>query len=212
MGQLLNHYGVHQKTVIWNRGVNHDLFRPRSQENSYGPRPYWLCAGRVAVEKNIEAFLKLDLPGTKIIAGDGPARASMQTKYPDAFWLGYKFGEELAKIYADSDVFVFPSKTDTFGNVLLESIASGTPVAAFPVPGPQDVLKPGVDGVLSENLKDACLSALRLDRNVVHRSSMDWDWDTYFQTFLSHLVPFDSDKFGYQFNKFESPTILPTSD
>ena len=212
MGQLLNHHGVHQKTVIWNRGVNHDLFRPRSQENSYGPRPYWLCAGRVAVEKNIEAFLKLDLPGTKIIAGDGPARASMQTKYPDAFWLGYKFGEELAKIYADSDVFVFPSKTDTFGNVLLESIASGTPVAAFPVPGPQDVLKPGVDGVLSENLKDACLSALRLDRNVVHRSSMDWDWDTCFQTFLSHLVPFDSDKFGYQFNKFESPTILPTSD
>ena len=136
----------------------------------------------------------------------------MQTKYPDAFWLGYKFGEELAKIYADSDVFVFPSKTDTFGNVLLESIASGTPVAAFPVPGPQDVLKPGVDGVLSENLKDACLSALRLDRNVVHRSSMDWDWDTCFQTFLSHLVPFDRDKFGCQFNKFESPTILPTSD
>ena len=212
MGQLLNHHGVHQKTIIWNRGVNHDLFRPRSQENSYGPRPYWLCGGRVAVEKNIEAFLKLDLPGTKIIAGAGPARASMQTKYPDAFWLGYKFGEELAKIYADSDVFVFPSKTDTFGNVLLESIASGTPVAAFPVPGPQDVLKPGVDGVLSENLKDACLSALRLDRNVVHRSSMDWDWDTCFQTFLSHLVPFDSDKFGYQFNKFESPTILPTSD
>ena len=212
MGQLLNHHGVHQKTVIWNRGVNHDLFRPRSQEDSYGPRPYWLCAGRVAVEKNIEAFLKLDLPGTKIIAGDGPARASMQTKYPDAFWLGYKFGEELAKIYADSDVFVFPSKTDTFGNVLLESIASGTPVAAFPVPGPQDVLKPGVDGVLSENLKDACLSALRLDRNVVHRSSKDWDWDTCFQTFLSHLTPIDSGKFGYQFNKFESPTILPTSD
>ena len=212
MGQLLNHHGVHQKTVIWNRGVNHDLFRPRSQEDSYGPRPYWLCAGRVAVEKNIEAFLKLDLPGTKIIAGDGPARASMQTKYPDAFWLGYKFGEELAKIYADSDVFVFPSKTDTFGNVLLESIASGTPVAAFPVPGPQDVLKPGVDGVLSENLKDACLSALRLGRNVVHRSSMDWDWDTCFQTFLSHLAPIDSGKFGYQFNKFESPTILPTSD
>ena len=212
MGQLLNHHRVHQKTVIWNRGVNHDLFRPRSQENSYEPRPYWLCAGRVAVEKNIEAFPKLDLPGTKIIAGDGPARASMQTKYPDAFWLGYKFGEELAKIYADIDVFVFPSKTDTFGNILLESIASGTPVAAFPVPGPQDVLKPGVDGVLSENLKDACLSALRLDRNVVHRSSMDWDWDTCFQTFLSHLVPFDSDKFGYQFNKFESPTILPTSD
>ena len=212
MGQLLNHHGVHQKTVIWNRGVNHDLFRPRSQEDSYGPRPYWLCAGRVAVEKNIEAFLKLDLPGTKIIAGDGPARASMQTKYPDAFWLGYKFGEELAKIYADSDVFVFPSKTDTFGNVLLESIASGTPVAAFPVPGPQDVLKPGVDGVLSENLKDACLSALRLDRNVVHRSSKDWDWDTCFQTFLSHLAPIDSGKLGYQFNKFDSPTILPTSD
>ena len=212
MSQLLNYHGVHQKTVIWNRGVNHDLFRPRSQEDSYGPRPYWLCAGRVAVEKNIEAFLKLDLPGTKIIAGDGPARASMQTKYPDAFWLGYKFGEELAKIYADSDVFVFPSKTDTFGNVLLESIASGTPVAAFPVPGPQDVLKPGVDGVLSENLKDACLSALRLDRNVVHRSSMDWDWDTCFQTFLSHLAPIDSGKLGYQFNKFESPTILPTSD
>ncbi len=119
-------------------------------------------AGRVAVEKNIEAFLRLDLPGTKIIVGDGPARESMQRKYSEAVWLGYKFGEELAKLYADSDVFVFPSKTDTFGNVLLESIASGTPVAAFPVPGPQDVLKPGVDGVLSENLKDACLSALTI--------------------------------------------------
>ncbi len=164
------------------------------------------------MKKNIEAFLRLDLPGTKIIVGDGPARESMQRKYSEAVWLGYKFGEELAKIYADSDVFVFPSKTDTFGNVLLESIASGTPVAAFPVPGPQDVLKPGVDGVLSENLKDACLSALRLDRDVVHRSSMDWDWDACFQTFLSHLAPIESSKFGYQFNKFDSPPILPTSD
>ncbi len=212
MGQLLNQHRVHQKTVIWNRGVNHELFRPRPQEESYGPRPYWLCTGRVAVEKNIEAFLRLDLPGTKIIVGDGPARESMQRKYSEAVWLGYKFGEELAKLYADSDVFVFPSKTDTFGNVLLESIASGTPVAAFPVPGPQDVLKPGVDGILSENLKEACLSALGLDRDVVHQSSMDWDWDACFQTFLSHLAPIDSDKFGYQFNKFDSPTILPTSD
>jgi len=212
MGQLLNQHRVHQKTVIWNRGVNHELFRPRPQEDSYGPRPYWLCTGRVAVEKNIEAFLRLDLPGTKIIVGDGPARESMQRKYSEAVWLGYKFGEELAKLYADSDVFVFPSKTDTFGNVLLESIASGTPVAAFPVPGPQDVLKPGVDGVLSENLKEACLNALKLDRDVVHQSSMDWDWDACFQTFLSHLAPIESGKFGYQFNEFDSPTILPTSD
>jgi len=104
------------------------------------PRPVFLCVGRVAVEKNLEAFLGLDLPGTKVIVGDGPARAALARKYPQAVFLGAKQGEELAQAYAAADVFVFPSKTDTFGLVLLEALASGLPVAAFPVTGPGDVI------------------------------------------------------------------------
>ena len=121
--------------------------------------PVFLCVGRVAVEKNLEAFLDLDLPGTKLIVGDGPARAALERKYPDAVFLGARHGEELASIYAGADVFVFPSKTDTFGLVLLEALASGLPVAAFPVTGPRDVI--GTSGRrASDDLRSACLEAL----------------------------------------------------
>ena len=131
-----------RNVVLWSRGVDTSLFHPRSTDLCL-PMPVFLCVGRVAVEKNLEAFLDLDLPGTKLIVGDGPARAALERKYPDAVFLGARHGEELAEIYAASDIFVFPSKTDTFGLVLLEALASGLPVAAFPVTGPRDVIGRG---------------------------------------------------------------------
>ena len=117
------------------------------------PRPVFLSVGRVAVEKNLDAFLDLDLPGTKVVVGDGPARADLERKYPDAVFLGARHGEELAEVYAAADVFVFPSKTDTFGLVLLEALASGLPVAAFPVTGPRDVIGDAPVGVLNDDLR-----------------------------------------------------------
>ena len=124
------------------------------------PRPIFLTVGRVAVEKNLEAFLKLDLPGTKLVVGDGPARASLAKAYPDAVFLGSRVGEALAEIYAAADVFVFPSRTDTFGLVLLEALASGVPVAAFPAAAPRDVIGEAPVGRLDEDLRRACLEAL----------------------------------------------------
>ena len=128
-----------RNVVLWPRGVDAQLFRPRAVDLGL-PRPIFLSVGRVAVEKNLDAFLELDLPGTKVVAGDGPARAALQRKYPQAVFLGALHGEALAEAYAAADVFVFPSKTDTFGLVLLEALASGVPVAAFPVTGPRDVI------------------------------------------------------------------------
>ena len=128
------------------------------------PRPIFLTVGRVAVEKNLEEFLKLDLPGTKLVVGDGPAREQLAKAYPDAVFVGAKQGEELAAIYASADVFVFPSRTDTFGLVLLEALASGVPVAAFPAAAPRDVIGDAPVGTLDEDLRHACLDALELDR------------------------------------------------
>ncbi|HXW26352.1 MAG TPA: glycosyltransferase family 1 protein, partial [Xanthobacteraceae bacterium] len=126
--------------MAWPRGVDANLFRPRSGADLELPRPVFLTVARLAVEKNLEAFLALDLPGTKVVVGDGPARADLTRRFPDAVFLGARRGEELARAYAAADVFVFPSRTDTYGLVLLEALASGVPVAAFPVAGPRDVL------------------------------------------------------------------------
>ena len=142
-----------RNVVLWPRGVDAKLFHPRAVDLGL-PRPIFVCVGRVAVEKNLEAFLDLDLPGTKLIVGDGPARAALSRKYPQAVFIGARQGEELAQAYAGSDVFVFPSRTDTFGLVLLEALASGLPVAAFPVTGPRDVIGTAPVGVLDEDLRD----------------------------------------------------------
>ena len=150
-----------RNVVLWPRGVDTTLFRPRDVDLCQ-PKPVFLCVGRVAVEKNLEAFLELDLPGTKVIVGDGPARFALEQKYPDAVFLGALQGEALAEVYAAADVFVFPSKTDTFGLVLLEALASGLPVAAFPVTGPRDVIGSAPVGVLDEDLRKACLAALAI--------------------------------------------------
>ena len=145
---------------LWPRGVDAEHFRPRAQTSLNFPRPIFLTVGRLAVEKNLEAFLKLDLPGTKVVVGDGPARNGLARKFPGVVFLGSRQGEALAEIYAAADVFVFPSRTDTFGLVLLEALASGVPVAAFPAAAPRDVIGNAPVGMLDEDLRLACLGAL----------------------------------------------------
>jgi glycosyltransferase involved in cell wall biosynthesis len=150
---------------LWSRGVDVDRFRPLADACHPFPGPVWLYVGRVAVEKNIEAFLALDLPGTKVVVGNGPARAELERKYPQVHFLGALTGEALVRAYAGADVFVFPSRTDTFGLVMLEALASGLTVAAYPVEGPRDVVG-GPDAaqvaVLDEDLGKACMAALAL--------------------------------------------------
>jgi len=150
---------------IWSRGVDVNHFHPIENDHLPYERPVWLYVGRVAVEKNIEAFLKLDLPGTKLVVGDGPARAELEAHYPAARFLGALSGQALVQTYAGSDVFVFPSRTDTFGLVLLEALACGIPVAAYPVQGPLDVVGDAPVGALDEDLRAACLTALEIARH-----------------------------------------------
>ncbi|MEX0871746.1 MAG: glycosyltransferase family 1 protein, partial [Aquisalimonadaceae bacterium] len=151
MQQALARQGF-QRLVLWSRGVDTELFRPERRRDSGLPGPVWVYAGRVAVEKNLPAFLALDLPGSKLVIGDGPDRERLQRRYPEAVFVGFRQGEDLAAHLASGDVFVFPSRTDTFGLVMLEAMASGLPVAAFPVTGPVDVVIDGVTGVLDEDL------------------------------------------------------------
>jgi glycosyltransferase involved in cell wall biosynthesis len=185
VGKELESQGFDNITV-WCRGVDTELFRPYDEPGVLTdlPRPIFLYAGRVALEKNIEAFLKLDLPGSKVIVGDGPIREKLQRQYPGAFWAGYQFGEALARHYAAADVFVFPSKTDTFGIVMLEANAAGLPVAAYPVTGPIDVVKHGQTGILDEDLANACLAALPLDRATCRQYAIDNSWSKVAQQVL----------------------------
>jgi glycosyltransferase involved in cell wall biosynthesis len=171
---------------LWTRGVNHALYRPRTQRVLDLPRPIFLSVGRVAVEKNLEALLGLDLPGSTVIVGDGPARRSLERRYRHAHFLGAKHGEALADIYASADVFVFPSRTDTFGIVLIEAMASGLPVAAFPAPGPIDVVAPGA-GVLNDDLRAACLKALTISREKAREHSLRFTWKESARQFLDNI-------------------------
>jgi glycosyltransferase involved in cell wall biosynthesis len=171
---------------LWTRGVNHALFRPRAHSVLDLPRPIFLCVGRVAVEKNLEALLELDLPGSTVIVGDGPERGSLERRYPDAHFLGAIQGEALAQVYTSADVFVFPSRTDTFGIVMIEALASGLPVAAFPVPGPIDVVGPGA-GALSEDLRAACLEALTIPRESAREYSLRYTWKESARQFLENI-------------------------
>lgn len=180
-----------QRLQHWTRGVDEALFNPGAQglrAHSPDRTPVFLYVGRVAVEKNIEAFLKLNLPGEKWVVGDGPAAAGLRAAYPDAQWKGTLTGEPLAEAYRSADVFVFPSKTDTFGLVMAEAMACGTPVAAFPVAGPLDVVEQGVSGELSEDLGAACRSALQLPREAVWRASRRFTWAAATDQFVSYLV------------------------
>lgn len=176
------------KIARWSRGVDVELFRPERRMVLDLPRPISLYLGRVSVEKNIEEFLKLDLPGTKVVVGDGPAREALQRKYPQVVFVGYKFGEELAAHVAAADVFVFPSRTDTFGLVLLEAMACGVPVAAYPVTGPIDVVRAGITGMLSEDLQAATLGALQMNRHACREHALQYTWEKATQQFFGNLA------------------------
>jgi glycosyltransferase involved in cell wall biosynthesis len=176
-----------RNVVLWPRGVDAGLFHPRTADLGL-PRPVFLCVGRVAVEKNLEAFLDLELPGTKVIVGDGPARAALMRKYPKAVFLGARQGEELAETYAAADVFVFPSRTDTFGLVLLEALASGVPVAAFPVTGPRDVLGSAPVGALNDDLRLACLASLRISPQTCLEFAASHTWEASARAFIENMA------------------------
>lgn len=178
----------------WGRGVDSDTFRPAPRHGFDGlPRPIFLHVGRLAVEKNIEAFLSLDLPGSKLVIGDGPDRTRLQRRFPDAHFLGGKPHAALAPYYAGSDVLVFPSRTDTFGLVLLEALACGTPVAAFPSPGLHEIIgavpaKFGPVGSTATDLRSACVAALALNRADCRRFAEGASWEACAETFLSHMA------------------------
>jgi glycosyltransferase involved in cell wall biosynthesis len=171
----------------WSRGVDTRLFRPRKSRR-FGDKPVFLYVGRIAVEKNIEAFLGLDLPGRKVLVGDGPQAAKLRRLYPDALFTGQLGGEGLAQAYASADVLVFPSRTDTFGLVMLEALACGTPVAAFPVSGPKDVLTDPHAGILSEDLRQAALEALALDRKAARAHALSYSWRNAARQFIDNVM------------------------
>lgn len=177
----------------WTRGVDTELFRPRDKGFLDLPRPVALYVGRVAVEKNVEAFLALDLPGTKLVVGDGPQRAALEKRYPAAVFAGARAGEDLAAHYAAADVFVFPSRTDTFGLVLLEALASGLPVAAYPVAGPKDVIGDAPVGVLDDDLGAAARRALTIPPEACRAFALERSWRASAEQFLGNLAPFDTD-------------------
>ncbi|MFN3475656.1 MAG: glycosyltransferase family 4 protein [Blastomonas sp.] len=188
--QQLREQGLPQ-VVHWGRGVDLACFTPSAQPPALYrniPRPIQLYVGRVAVEKNIEAFLACDHPGSKVVVGDGPARETLARACPDAHFVGAQSGDGLAGHYAGADVFVFPSRTDTFGLVMIEAMACGTPVAAFPVSGPLDVLTPA-SGVMHEDLTQAIAGALLLDRPGCAAASRGFTWDVSTRQFLTALVP-----------------------
>ena len=188
--QDLDARGFHNIRV-WTRGVDLELFRPEPREDWALPRPIFAYVGRIAVEKNIGAFLALDLPGSKLVVGDGPQRRSLQRAHPGAHFAGVRHGPALARAYAGADAFVFPSVTDTFGLVLLESLACGTPVAAFDVTGPKDVLaaaSAGV-GVLDRDLQTAALAALKGDRAACRAYAERFSWQACAELFRTNLVP-----------------------
>lgn len=179
-----------RNVVIWSRGVELDIFRPQEAKRLQSDPPIFLYVGRVAVEKNIEAFLELDLPGSKWVVGTGPALAGIRERHPRVNYLGVLDQKELAKVYASADVFVFPSKTDTFGLVLLEAMACGLPVAAYPVTGPLDVIGENSNaGVLDEDLRKACLHALSLKRDDAAAFARRFSWRAATEQFLAHLHP-----------------------
>jgi len=193
MKQLLSDRGF-KNLEIWNRGVDRNIFNSSYREKS-DTHPTLLCVGRASIEKGIDDFCRLDVPGTKIFVGDGPYLETLKNKYPDVVFTGYKHGIELAKIYANADVFVFPSRTETFGVVMIEALASGTPVAAYPVTGPIDIIKNNINGYLDDDLENAVLQSLKCNRKKVEESSLLFDWTRCTDIFLENLkiIPKDQD-------------------
>ena len=177
-----------RKLGFWTRGVDTELFNPNNPVTLDLPRPIFMTMGRVAVEKNLEAFLSLDLPGTKVIVGDGPQKAELARKYPNAVFLGEKKGADLTAHLAAADVFVFPSLTDTFGVVQLEALACGTPVAAFPVTGPKDVIADHPIGALDTDLRSASLRALTMSREACRNFALERSWENSARQFIGNVT------------------------
>lgn len=177
-----------RKLGTWTRGVDTDLFRPDDVAELDLPRPIFMTVGRVAVEKNLEAFLSLNLPGSKVVIGDGPQKALLENRYPKVRFLGEKSGPELSAHFAAADVFVFPSLTDTFGVVQLEALACGTPVAAFPVTGPLDVIADHPVGALNTDLRSACISALGISRESCRSFALERSWENSARQFIGNLA------------------------
>jgi len=193
MMDLLTSRGFKNLTA-WSRGVDTELFSPDKRGVDGGvfqglARPIFLYVGRVAVEKNIEQFLALDLEGTKVVVGDGPQREALMAKYPEASFPGAKFGEELARCYADADVFVFPSRTDTFGLVILEAMAAGTPVAGLMAPGPKDLIPGSGAGAANDDLAAACREALTMSRATTRAYAEKFSWRACAEEFRRNLQP-----------------------
>jgi glycosyltransferase involved in cell wall biosynthesis len=174
--------------VRWRRGVDTALFRPRAKDFLTLPRPIAACVGRVAIEKNVEAFLRMPWRGTKLVIGDGPERPRLEAHYPQAIYAGFRFGEDLAAHLAAADVLVFPSLTDTFGLVNLEAMACGVPVAAYPVTGPIDVVQDGLTGALDPDLGRAALRALRIDPRACREHALQSSWDACTREFEGNLI------------------------
>jgi glycosyltransferase involved in cell wall biosynthesis len=174
----------------WTRGVDRDIFNPSYRTNTIVNGPILLCVCRLSPEKNLDAFCSLDYPNaTKILVGDGPDRERLEKLYPNVQFAGFKTGKELAKYYAMADVFVFPSKWETFGIVMIEAMACGTPVAAYPVQGPLDVIDQGLTGFVNEDLSNAIDGCLQLDREKVLEGSYRWSWDNAWKIFRDNLTP-----------------------
>jgi len=171
----------------WSRGVDTNLFSPRRIRLFGSDQPVFMYVGRVAPEKNIKAFLDLDLPGKKVVVGPGPHLDKLRARHPDVVFTGAKFGKELADHFASADVFVFPSLTDTYGVVLLEALACGVPVAAYPVTGPKDVILQGRVGVLDNDLARAARAALNIDRGVCRQFALKFSWEASARQLLENI-------------------------
>jgi len=188
---------VGRRLVHWPRGVDVRHYAPERRRTSvYGDLagPIWLYVGRVAIEKSLEEFLRVSLPGSKVIVGDGPARDDLQRRYPDAVWRGYQFGDDLAMHYASADCFVFPSRTAPFGNVLLAALASGLPVASVPAPGPSDLITEGVNGAIDDDLRAACARAIGCSRERARDSALPFTFLASHRQFQRHLVPMSPER------------------
>ena len=183
----LQAHGFDGEVVSWTRGVDRGIFKPDLRVETVSK--YLLCVSRVSKEKNLEKFFELDYPGyLKIMVGDGPMLETYQKQYPDVHFTGYKTGIDLARYYANAEVFVFPSKWETFGIVMIEAMACGTPVAAYPVQGPLDVVDQAVTGFVNEDLKSAVDGCLQLNRDSVYRGSLRWSWERAWAIFKENLI------------------------
>ena len=187
MVKELKSHGFDGPVIPWTRGVDRDIFSPSLREDL--PSKYLLCVSRVSKEKNLEAFFELEYPGyQKIMVGDGPMLETYKKQYPTVMFTGFKTGIDLARYYANAEVFVFPSRWETFGIVMIEAMACGTPVAAYPCQGPEDVIDEGITGCMNNELKQAVSDALMLNRQKVWEGSSRWSWDKAWEIFRDNLV------------------------